>query len=277
MSQLIVAFSVKRTTGRRADGATKTVDILLHVAPLEKTKKYKFEDEDPTIYSDEEDYSEVPKLRCAFPKEDLHKRETVPKLTVDEERNKLIEKALDAHAFNVKLLATFGIDACKEYHMTLAQTILEQVRKDDRVCRICHKGLKSSHTLRSHIKTTHIKKTKHQCEICGRYYAEASGLKAHRNKHTGETIQCTKCDKHFGSKSQLNEHLQSHLTAAERGSICENCGKEFAHKRGWRGHIKWCGIPKELRARVKCKYCPKDFVNNKEKNQHVKIAHKDML
>ena len=274
---MIVSFSVRRTTGERDDGTTTTIDILLHVKPLKKTKKYRFEDEDPSIYSDEEDLGTTIKMRRAFPKEDLHKREPVRKLTVDQERNKLIEQALDSHAFNVKLLATFGIDACKEYHMTLAQTMLEQVGPDDRSCRICHKELKTSHTLRSHIKSMHIKKTKHKCEICGKCYAEASGLKAHENIHTGETKQCPHCDKHFGSVSQLNEHKQSHLTAEERGSICENCGKKFAHKRGWRGHIKWCGIPKELREKFKCKYCLKEFAESTERKQHVKIHHKDML
>ena len=33
---------------------------------LKKTMKYKFEDEDPLIYSDDEDYGEVIKLQCEW-------------------------------------------------------------------------------------------------------------------------------------------------------------------------------------------------------------------
>ena len=274
-TKFIVLFPVRKITGQAADGSNQEVEVL-HGAEVEKSSTYRFEDEDPSIYSDDEDYAQTVTLPRAFPKQKLRKHERVSRDTVQEERDKLIKKALDAHHFNARLLLTFDVDACKLFKMSRAQSILEEVGKDDRICRICHKDLDTSHTLRSHIASIHLKKTKHTCEVCGKCYGEKSSLTAHMNTHIGKMLKCDQCDKEYGSKSQLNEHKQSHLTAQERGSVCENCGKEFKHKRGWRGHIKTCGVALEDRERKKCKYCPMDFTTDKERRSHVFKEHREM-
>ena len=69
-------------------------------------------------------------------------------MEVSEERDLLIKKALEAHHFNAHLLESFGVNACKQYQLMKAETVLHRFEEDDTACRICgKKEFSTSHTL----------------------------------------------------------------------------------------------------------------------------------
>ena len=146
--------------------------------PLVEHPGYNLDEEDDSIYSDNEDFLEGVKLRWEWPDRKLPEKKKIPE--VSEERALLSKTTMEAHHFNARLLESFGVNACKQYKLTKADTVLQRVRKGDSMCTICgKKDFSSTHTLRSHIQAIHIKVTKHQCDVCSRYFAEKLGLKAH--------------------------------------------------------------------------------------------------
>ena len=199
----------------QVDDGDNVITDTLDVNPLEEYTGYELELDDPEIYSDDEDFVEGVELRDEWEDRPIPKKKDIPQISAD--RALLVKKTLEAHHFNAHLLESFGVNACKQYKLSKAQTILDCVGKGDSTCKICGKeGFSSTHTLRSHIRSIHIKVTQHQCDICQRYFAEKSGLKAHRHLHVeAEKFACDQCDKSYGSKGHLNEHKKAHLTAEE--------------------------------------------------------------
>ena len=95
------------------------------------------------------------------------------KPTENEATFQYLAEAQQAHDFHASLLAMHGIDVCKVHKMSRLTTVLESISKEDRTCSICH------------IHTEHVRKTKHYCPVCDKYFAEASGLKIHNRKLLG--------------------------------------------------------------------------------------------
>ena len=248
---------------RQEDVGENVHTDVLEVGPLIKHPGYQLSQDDPDIYSDDEDFIEGVTLRREWPDQALPQKKKIPE--VSDERAVLIKKTLEAHHFNARLLESMGVNACKQYKLSKAEDVLHRVGKDDSTCRICgRKGFCTPHTLRSHIQAVHMKKTKHQCSICSKYFAEKWGLKAHRHLHTNEKFLCDKCDKSYDSVGYLNEHKKSHLTAKKRGSLCRSCGNSYAHRRGYLAHLEFCGVPLEERCRYECEECGKSYAHKRD-------------
>ena len=154
---------------------------------------YNTAEEDPSVYSDEEDFD------VGFVLHREWKEVPLPSKPKEEDKMfKYLAEAQRAHDFHASLLAMHGIDACKVSKLSKVTTVLENVTKDDRTCNICHKGLAGAQSLKSHIRVEHVGKTKHHCKPCDKYFAEASSLKIHNRKHRiGAMFPCTKCRKQF--------------------------------------------------------------------------------
>ena len=178
--------------GKGEAGAVVQVSLPLAVKLLMKSPTYDLSAEDPMVYSDEEDLDVGFSLRHEWPDVPLPSK---PK--EEEETFKYLEEAQRAHD-HTSLLATHGIDACKVHKLGKAMTVLDGISNKDRVCFICQKELPSAKSLRSHIHTEHMGKTKHYCRECDKYFAEALGLKIHNRKHgIGAMFPCTQCKKVF--------------------------------------------------------------------------------
>ena len=231
------------------------MSLPLAVKSLLKSPTYDLSAEDPTVYSDEEDFDVGFSLRREWPDVPLPSK---PK--EEEETFKYLEEAQRTHNFHASLLATHGIDACKVHKLSKATAVLEGIAKEDRVCFICQKELPSATSLRNHIRTEHVGKTRHYCHKCDKHFAEVSGLKIYNHMHgIGAMFPCTQCKKEFPSIGRLNEHKQSHIPAAQReDSKCPVCGKEHVHWRTYLDHIKWCG---KTRPHFQCHLCPKSYAH----------------
>ena len=258
------AFLVKQTTGKDSDGSSVSCSLPLAVKPLEKSPTYDIAEEDPSVYSDEDDFDVGFILRREW------KDVPLPSKPKEEDATfKYLAEAQRAHDFHASLLAMHGIDACKVAKLSKATTVLENVAKDDRTCNIRHKVWAGALSLKNHIRTEHVGKKKHYCKSCDQYFAEASGLKIHNRKHgIGVMFPCTKCSKQFPSVGRLNEHKRSHISASERSDAkCESCGQEFVHRRSYLDHVKWCGL---VRPRFQCHLCPKNYAHKRDLTGHLK-------
>ena len=247
-----------------SDGSLVSCSLPLTVKPLEKSPKYDIAEEDPSVYSDEDDFDVGFVLRREW------KEVPLPSKPKDEDETfKYLAEAQRAHDFHASLLAMHGIDTCKVAKLSKATTVLENVAKDDRTCNICHKGLAGAQSLKNHIRAEHVGKKKHYCKPCDKYFAESSGLKIHNRKHgIGAMFPCTKCSKRFPSVGHLNEHKGSHISASERSDAkCESCGKEFVHRRSYLDHVKWCGVDCP---RFQCHLCPKNYAHKRDLTGHLK-------
>ena len=98
------------------------VSLPLAVKPLLKSPSYDLSAEDPTVYSDEEDFDVGFSLHHEWPDIPLPSK---PK--EEEETFKYLEEAQQAHDFHASLLATYGIDACKVHKLGKATAVLEGV------------------------------------------------------------------------------------------------------------------------------------------------------
>ena len=79
-------------------------------------------------------------------------------------------------------------------------------------------------------------KKKHPCEICGKSYLGADGLKQHKLIHLGEkNWVCDICPKRFLTIHKLNEHKMSH--SEKKRFQCEICGFETNKKFNLQKHI----------------------------------------
>ena len=67
------------------------------------------------------------------------------------------------HHSCTKMLAAYGIDACKNYTQDEFQLAYDRVRNGDLVCTICGKKRSSTQRLRQHIAVRHLGKTTHTC------------------------------------------------------------------------------------------------------------------
>ena len=121
--------------------------LPLPVKPLEKSPTYDIAEEDPSVYSDEDDFDVGFVLRREW------KDVPLPSKPKEEDATfKYLAEAQRAHDFHVSSLAMHGIDACKVAKLSKATTVLENVAKDDRTCNICHKVLAGALSLKNHIR-----------------------------------------------------------------------------------------------------------------------------
>ena len=243
-------------------------------APLEESESYKLEEEDPNIYTDEEDADRFCPRR-EWPDRSLPKKFSSSSSSALDNKE-LTDSLLKTHHMHVDVLQQFGIDACEEYRANKAKNVLARLCVEGaKKCTICGKTVYNTQKLKKHIKLKHMGKTSYKCEKCGKYFSDSATLKNHSRKHVqkGYDKICDTCGKAYPNTGKLNEHKQSHQAGK---FVCRYCAKVFRHKRNKDDHEKSCKkAPSDVikANRVKCDLCGKDYANKRYLKSHINKDH----
>ena len=106
---------------------------------------------------------------------------------------------------------------------------------------------------------------KFQCDECGSRVSTQISLNSHKKNEHSEALECEYCDKIFGSKKRLEQHLVSH--SKNREIPCPLCDKIFKLKQSLREHMN---LHNET---FKCIHCDKFLTTQASLDQHIQITH----
>lgn len=121
----------------------------------------------------------------------------------------------------------------------------------------------------------HQEKTRFKCKICFKLFTKRCYLRRHlvriHKRIPAETLTCSKCGRHFNSKSALGKHERfscARLLAREQGSHkCVECGNFYTTKKSLRRHFRSKHMAKGLT--FKCTICDKVFVYAQSLRDHM--------
>ena len=234
-----ISFTVHRIHSTDEEGYLCTHLSPLAVDSIEKARGYSFEREDQQIYLSKDLLEFTP--RWQWPEIQLPVPQVIPQAEAppSSANQELLRGLQSTHDSAVDLLHTQNIDACKAYKKHEAASILAHIRPQDTKCRYCGRVCKTSHKLKNHIRSHHLKEAAFKCPVCNKSFGASYALQLHKKSHQegGRKFLCAVCGMGFVSKSQVNEHTKRH---AQRRVFCAHCAKSFADKRTLLSHLKIC-------------------------------------
>ncbi|XP_058821548.1 zinc finger protein 41 [Topomyia yanbarensis] len=128
-------------------------------------------------------------------------------------------------------------------------------------CNQCSMDFNSRVALLRHIAGIHEQRRDYICDLCGRAFAQKSGLKTHKATHDAAVYSCSTCPAQYRCKRFLRRHEQFHLPLEERNN--KFIFKSTTYK------------PKKAKKRTYvCFYCGKISNNHASHVVHERI-HKD--
>lgn len=158
-------------------------------------------------------------------------------------------------------------------------------------CEECDMLFPSASILKYHNQKVHEKKFKYFCELCGKGFLFASGLKHHSAIHSTERTEiCQFCGAAYVHNRVLMEHLKKHHPeeyAAVKGVdlktikkspgmnldgpfICKFCNMEFPSRWSLHTHLK---SHTEVYDKYKCGICGKGYSSPAGVKRHEETAH----
>jgi KRAB domain-containing zinc finger protein len=160
-------------------------------------------------------------------------------------------------------------------------------------CKECNKFFMNSNCLNNHIQEVHTK-TKFECEVCNKAFSFESSKNRHVKVAHEKNFdhRCEKCDREFGTKSELREHVFRYHTDYNSKKIanpmkvsniiitkddinrrkCNYCGKHFAKIQFLNLHIK--AVHEKIC--FECEFCSKTFSFESSKIRHVRSVHQNI-
>lgn len=108
--------------------------------------------------------------------------------------------------------------------------------------------------------------SRHVCDVCGKAFTSASGMRRHQRTHTGHRpFVCDECSKAFAQISDLRKHKIIHVGA--KPFVCDACGKAFARFSDLVRHKKIHTGQKPF----VCDVCEKTFSRSATLSEHKRI------
>ncbi|KAL6097146.1 uncharacterized protein ACO6RY_06306 [Pungitius sinensis] len=164
----------------------------------------------------------------------------------------------------------FVCEVCGESFFSSSSLTAHRVTHglQDNCCDVLGLGSSDASVLRSHL-SKHSGEKLFACEVCGKGCSHRSALKHHMLTHTGEKpYVCETCGKRCGHASALQNHMRIH-TGKKRGQqpVCHVCGKSFRCTVNLKYHMS-------VHTGVKpyaCEQCDKKFSNPSNLNIHMVI------
>ena len=140
---------------------------------MKTTEGHSLDDEDSAIYSDAEDVDHFFPMK-EWPDKALKKKTARSQAPHSDETIKYL---LQVHQIHVDILASMGVDACKEYRLSKVENVLSRPTAGTTKCSICCISYYNTQKLKNHIKNKHLKKSSHKCAVCGKYFRDLQSLK----------------------------------------------------------------------------------------------------
>ena len=81
--------------------------------------------------------------------------------------------------------------------------------------------------LNAHLKLCHRKL---QCKDCGKFFLTPGSYKLHSHTHQDGQFECATCKRTFAFKSQLDQHMYSHINTRQYHCPERDCDKSFSHE-----------------------------------------------
>ena len=198
-------FPVKENVITTEDGESLIERDLVKAAPLVKSPGYSLQNEDPSVYSDGEDFDSFCPDR-EWPDEELVNQPapastsqptqpSSPTLTASDSQ---VKKLLESHHLQVEVLKSIGIDPCLEYQRGQATFHLTKVRKGDVTCPLCSQKCANTQKLRNLIRARHQEVTAFRCSMCHKSFGDSYSLKVHQEGHRKSVqskYRCRLCKK----------------------------------------------------------------------------------
>ena len=177
--------------------------------------------------------------------------------------NSFVHRGKECKKCKMKFNSTCALAAHRELLHTKKQPI-------ERHCSQCGEKFKSEEDLGRHMRKEHQPAGPFFCELCGHKSPRPERHLRHMEIHNERNIQCDQCEKMFKSESYLERHqLATHTHDSERPHKCETCGRGFATKSSYDGHMNMhLGLKPFI-----CHICNKGFQNDSNRRAHIKKVH----
>ncbi|XP_019895036.1 zinc finger protein OZF isoform X2 [Musca domestica] len=97
-------------------------------------------------------------------------------------------------------------------HQAVHQAIDSDERQDSEIfCQICGKSFSKHASLSAHLTMVHRRVRKHKCSECDKIFGKKSNLINHMRTHSGEKpFECPTCYWKFAQSSSLRRHMKKH-------------------------------------------------------------------
>ena len=275
----------------------KEVYYLVPCRAVERIGGYTLTGDDPAVFTDRITYVDHPKeLPEPYPEgadtdpsgisasTSSSKKATPP--PSPSKRNEMEALLTRMHYELHKLAKNAGIpDICAKEKATRLENVIAGLTSKDLVCRYCKKKYSSLTNLKNHLKHKHLKKTAHYCDICKKYFSEASSLITHNQRHAAgaQQFQCSKkvtdkkgktytCGKVFYSQKKFLDHSTVH--SKDKPFLCQFCEKKsFKRKKTMVEHQTTCDKNPDKLAMFRCRLCPKEYPQKRSLQRHFRTSH----
>ncbi|XP_001648712.2 PR domain zinc finger protein 5 [Aedes aegypti] len=168
--------------------------------------------------------------------------------------------ALQKHsvAEHKKLAFVFCCDLKFNKKPRLVDHVLFHLDPTSFQCKICHKNLPHSESLKRHIEKNHAPEESRtiKCSMCPKMFTHQKFLSTHERYHN-RRWHCEICDKRFICEATLKHHHKS-IHTKELNYVCHVCARTFHIYSSYRSHLEThdeSAKKKPPKPRVQCQIC----------------------
>jgi KRAB domain-containing zinc finger protein len=139
------------------------------------------------------------------------------------------------------------------------------------ICPICGKKLNSIYEVRRHTSFMHEGKArpKFKCTLCDKSYGTKRVLEEHMSVHEGKMFQCSNCDEEFNSKIKFERHFAKEHNRSNLHK-CTQCDLAYVTKQNLLSHIAF--VHEKTSSNV-CPHCGKNCMRQSDLTNHIRKVH----
>ncbi|GAB0096428.1 zinc finger protein Xfin-like [Sergentomyia squamirostris] len=133
-------------------------------------------------------------------------------------------------------------------------------------CDICQKRFNDPALVVFHKELDHSNIRRFACSKCDKQFMLKHQLQRHQNVHQNvRPFECSVCKKRFKTKPHLQYHALCHSQEKRYG--CEICDQRFHHSGALKYHKRWHSGHRPF----KCNYCGKSFLQSGILKEHIRV------